>query len=99
MLWEFPGGKQEEGENLEQCLVREVQEELELKIEVKGIFAETTYTYGEQKMGFTFFYADIVEGIMKKKVHQDTRWVVPQELENFEFCPADVEIVKKLALE
>jgi len=98
-LWEFPGGKQERGETLEECLERELKEELGIKIRINGVFDETTYKYSDREISFTFFNAEISEGEPVPSVHQEIRWVYPAELKDYEFCPADKEIVKKLSEE
>ncbi|WP_368293097.1 8-oxo-dGTP diphosphatase MutT [Dehalobacter sp. TBBPA1] len=95
-LWEFPGGKQEEGETLAECLVRECQEELGVTIQVEEVFAESRYSYGEKEMQFTFFEGRIIEGELQRTVHQDIRWVRADELGEYEFCPADVEVAERL---
>ena len=95
-LWEFPGGKLEPGESLEECIIRECQEELEITISVKDIFAETTYQYPDKEIAFTFYNAEIIGGTMKVNAHEEIRWVLAEELKNYEFCPADVKIVEQL---
>lgn len=95
-LWEFPGGKQEQGETPEQCLIRECKEELEIEIALEGVFAETTYQYPDGVIAFTFFKAVILKGELKPAVHHDFQWVSPHELRNYDFCPADEEVVKRL---
>lgn len=95
-LWEFPGGKLEVCETLEECLIRECKEELGISIRVKDIFARTSHKDGDKEMGFTFFHAEIMDGELKMKVHQDVRWVTSQELGSYTFCPADVEIAERL---
>lgn len=62
LLWEFPGGKQEEEETLAKCLIRECQEELGVTIEVGEVFAETWHIYGDKDTIFTFFESRIVGG-------------------------------------
>lgn len=96
-LWEFPGGKLEQGENLEECLVRECREELGLHLRIKDVFAQTSYNYGDKDMEFTFFNTEIIGGELKMKVHQDIKWVKPEELRVYTFCPADVEVAERLA--
>lgn len=95
-LWEFPGGKLEEDETLEECIIRECKEELDINIEVKDIYAETTYEYPDKVIAFTFFNAEITNGEIKMDVHEEIKWVMQSELINYEFCPADVGIVKNL---
>ena len=96
-LWEFPGGKLESGETMEECLIRECKEELEIEISVKDIFAETTYKYPEREIAFIFYKADIIGGQLKMNVHNDMQWVLPSELKKYKFCPADVEIITDIA--
>ena len=86
-LWEFPGGKQEAGETAADCLVRECREELE----------QTSYIYPDNKIGLSFFAAKITGGVPQKSVHQKILWVRPAELLQYQFCPADTEIVSRLA--
>lgn len=99
LLWEFPGGKLEEGESLEECLVRECQEELDVEIRIIGRYAETEYQYPNRVISFTFFEAVIVEGEIQVKVHNNVKWVLPVELKGYTFCPANVEIVERLSVE
>lgn len=98
-LWEFPGGKQEEGETLTECLERECREELGISIRVNGVFESTRYKYPGREIFFTFFNAEIIKGELKPAVHEEIKWVFPDELSDYEFCPADREIVRKLSEE
>ena len=95
-LWEFPGGKLEPRESKEECLIRECEEELGIRITVGSVFAETTYQYPDRKIAFTFFNAQIVAGEIVPKVHHQVRWVTSAELSKYEFCPADIEIIEML---
>jgi 8-oxo-dGTP diphosphatase len=97
LLWEFPGGKLEPGEMLEECIVRECKEELDIDIRPLKIYQQMSYQYPEREIYFTFFIAEILGGQIKKNVHKDIKWVEPSELGQYEFCPADVEIVNKLS--
>lgn len=97
-LWEFPGGKLEEGETLEECIVRECREELDIVIEPISIFANTEYQYPDRFIKFTFFNARIQMGKIQRLVHDDIKWVKVEQLRNYEFCPADVDIIKQLNL-
>lgn len=95
-LWEFPGGKQESGETSEQCLLRECREELGVFVSVKSVFAETTYRYPNAEISFTFYEAEIVEGSLEMRIHKALEWVSADELDGFAFCPADVQIIRRL---
>ncbi|MDD6610944.1 MAG: (deoxy)nucleoside triphosphate pyrophosphohydrolase [Clostridiales bacterium] len=96
LLWEFVGGKVEPGETKEQALIRECQEELDVTIAVNDIFMEVTHNYPDLTVHLTLFHARILEGIPKKLEHNDIRWIAPQEIDGYEFCPADVEILKEI---
>ncbi len=96
-LWEFAGGKREEGETDEECLIRECREELDVGIAVGELLFETVYRYPEYDVDIKFFRAGIVSGEPKLLAHETMRWVEPAELGGLEFCPADREILKLLS--
>ena len=96
-LWEFPGGKIEQGESPEECLVRECLEELEIEIEILELFEQTKYSYPERDIEFMFFSASLKNGIPTPSVHDSIKWVSPDMLPDYEFCPADVSVVGKLS--
>lgn len=95
-LWEFPGGKVEANETLEECLVRECKEELEIDIKVGKVFAETEFKYPDRSIAFTFFEAKLIGGRTRANVHKDVKWVTAAELVDYDFCPADLEIIQRL---
>jgi 8-oxo-dGTP diphosphatase len=95
-LWEFPGGKVELNESFEQCAIRECKEELNINIKIKDIFLNTIYKYPDKEIEFTFFNAEIIQGELTMSVHNNMKWVLPDEMINFEFCPADIETVNRL---
>ena len=99
LLWEFVGGKTEPGESKEQALIRECREELDVEIQVGDVFLEVTHEYTDLTVHLTLFHASIVRGIPQKLEHQDLRWITPQEIENYVFCPADQVILDKLRRE
>ncbi|HNV34700.1 MAG TPA: (deoxy)nucleoside triphosphate pyrophosphohydrolase [Bacillota bacterium] len=95
-LWELPGGKVEEGESPEECLERELFEELGVRTDIFEEFASNEIPGKGEPMRLLAFMAKIVEGRPKAFVHAEVRWVRPDELVKYSFCPADVAIVKKL---
>ena len=96
LLWEFVGGKVEKGETKEQALIRECKEELNITLEVGDVFMDVTHEYPDITVHLTLFNATIKEGIPQKLEHNDLKWITPSEIPNYEFCPADVEILKRL---
>lgn len=96
-LWEFPGGKREVHETMETCAVRECQEELGVTIEIDGIFDQHTFAYPDREIAFTFFWGHITEGVPQMRVHNGLCWAARTELTQFAFCPADTELVERLA--
>ena len=97
LLWEFVGGKVEQGETKEQALIRECQEELNVKLSVGKIFMDVVHEYPDLTVHLTLFHAVIAEGVPQKLEHNDIRWITPSEIPNYDFCPADVEILKKIS--
>ena len=96
LLWEFVGGKVESGETKEQALIRECREELDVHLSVDDIFIEVTHEYPDLTVHLTLFNATIAEGEPQRLEHNDIRWITPSEIPSYEFCPADVEILKKI---
>ena len=97
--WEFVGGKVEDGETLEEGLIRECVEEIGVKIKVGDIFMEVDHTYPDIDIHLTLFNAEIAEGEVEMIEHNDIRSITPDEIDNYEFCPADDEILKKIKIE
>ena len=96
LLWEFVGGKVEAGETKEEALVRECQEELAIQLSVGEVFMDVTHQYPDLTVHLTLFHATIAEGEPQKLEHNDIKWITPQEIPNYEFCPADKEILDKI---
>ena len=95
-LWEFPGGKREPDETFEQCLVREIREELGIEVEVGGLFEEISHTYAEKTIHLKFFICKLVSGEPRPLDCAAFRWVEKVELADFEFPGADARLLKKL---
>ncbi len=96
LLWEFVGGKIEMGESGQQALIRECVEELDIIIEVGDVFFEVTHHYSDIDVHLTLFNASIIKGEPRLIEHNDMRWITIDEIDNFNFCPADVAILDKL---
>ena len=96
LLWEFVGGKVEAGETKEAALIRECQEELAVTLSVGDVFMEVLHEYPDITVRLTLFNATIVEGVPRKQEHNDIRWITPSEIPQYDFCPADVEILDKI---
>lgn len=96
-LWEFPGGKQEQGETVEQCIVREIKEELNVNCVVGDFLLSVAKKYGHGDFKLMVYCAEIndVEN-MSAMVHNELRWVRVDELLSYKFPPADDEIIEYL---
>ena len=94
-FWELPGGKLEAGETLEQCLARELIEEMDLKIKVGKLFVSSVYDYEFGAVKVNAFLAECESPeIHKLCEHEQYKWVSPTEILNYKISPADVPIVK-----
>ena len=96
LLWEFVGGKVEPGETKKQALIRECQEELAVTVAVQDVFMEVDHVYPDLTVHLTLFNASITEGIPQKIEHNDLRWITVEEIDQYPFCPADEEILRRL---
>ena len=96
LLWEFVGGKVESGETKEQALIREYREELAVTLLVGDVFMDVVHEYPDLTVHLTLFNASIDEGVPQKLEHNDIKWITPSEIPNYNFCPADEEILKKI---
>lgn len=96
LLWEFPGGKIEAGETGEQCVIRECQEELGVTLNVEQKLTDITYEYPDRIIYLHFYLCSIASGIIEKNEHNALEWVSHDELDRYEFCPADEEIISEL---
>ena len=96
LLWEFVGGKVEPGETKEEALIRECREELDITLSVGDVFMEVDHVYPDITVHLVLFNAAIASGTPKMLEHKDIRWIHPRQIPEFDFCPADVEILARL---
>lgn len=94
LLWEFVGGKTEPGESMEDALVRECREELDITVSVGDIFTQVIHEYPDIHIRLTLFNCTIAAGTPKLLEHHDLKWIYPSQIPEFEFCPADRDILK-----
>ncbi len=96
LLWEFVGGKVELGETKERALIRECKEELAVTLSVDEVFMDVVHEYPDITVHLTLFNASIADGIPQKLEHNDIKWITPAEIPNYNFCPADEDILKEI---
>jgi 8-oxo-dGTP diphosphatase len=96
-LWEFPGGKREAYETFEQCLIREIREELGMEISVGELFEEITHAYPEKTVHLKFFACKWKSGEPKTLGCAAFQWIRQNELADYSFPAADAQLLKKLA--
>ncbi len=96
LLWEFVGGKVETGETKEQALVRECREELGVTVQPGEIFLEVDHVYPDITIHLTLFRAKIVSGRPRKLEHADIRFIAPEDIPRYAFCPADESILARI---
>ena len=95
-LWEFPGGKREPGESFEQCLIRELREELGVGVKVGGLFEEITHVYPDKSIRLKFFLCELIEGKPQPIDCAAVRWASKPELADYDFPAADARLLGKL---
>ena len=95
-LWEFPGGKMEQGETEEQAIVREISEELNVGIIVERKVCTVEHDYPQFHLEMHCFWCSIGSGVLELREHQSARWLAQSEWESVEWLPADVSVVEAL---
>ena len=96
LLWEFVGGKVEPGESPREALVRECREELAVTVQPGPVFMEVTHEYPDLTVHLTLFEAAITAGEPQLLEHNAIAWITPDEIDRYDFCPADVEILAEI---
>ena len=95
-LWEFPGGKLEGLESPQECLKRELFEELRMIVKVGNFFMENKYQYSEKKILLQSFICEYISGGIELLEHTEYTWAEINKLGEYEFAPADIPIIKSL---
>lgn len=91
--WEFPGGKVEPHETLQEALKREIKEELDVEIEVDDFVAKIEYDYPNFHLSMNCFFVRIINGKLKLKEHSNAKWLASDELDSVDWLPADLTII------
>lgn len=94
--WEFPGGKLEAGETSQQALIREIQEELAVKIEVGELIDTIEYDYPTFHLSMDCFLCVVVDGEIILKEAEAAKWLDKCELYSVDWLPADIALIEKL---
>ena len=96
LLWEFVGGKVEPGEDHRTALARECREELEITVEVGELFMHVVHEYPDVTVPLYLYRCALTEGEPVMIEHCDLKWITPDEIDAYEFCPADCDILERI---
>ena len=96
LLWEFVGGKVEQGETREAALIRECREEIGVAVVPGPVYMEVDHVYPDITIHLTLFRAAIPEGRPRRLEHVDIRFIPPEDIPRYDFCPADAAILQRI---
>ncbi len=94
LKWEFPGGKVNEGESEEDCIIREIREELSIGIVICGRLPVVEHDYGHKQIRLIPFICDTLEELPFLSEHVDFKWIDPEELVEVDFSEADIHVAE-----
>ena len=95
-MWEFPGGKIENGESREDALKREIKEELDVEVKIEKYLCTVDYDYPNFHLTMHCYHCCVSDGVIKLLEHLSAKWLTKDELKEVEWLPADVEVAKRL---
>lgn len=95
-MWEFPGGKVESNESLQECVIRELKEELSLNVETDKIITRSVYNYDHGQFEIIAIRVTVIDGELQLSVHDKVTWVPFNELLSYDLLPADIPIAKAI---
>ena len=95
-LWEFPGGKMEQGETPEECLKRELMEELGIKADIGTFFTKYEYKYPHVTYQMYFYFVDTFSGNLEYNAHDKLEWIRTDEFKKYDFLPGDQPVLDLL---
>lgn len=94
--WEFPGGKLETDETVQDCILRELKEELSISVQAGEVMTQSVYEDAGCTINLIAVYVELIEGDLQLSVHDAFAWVHPLELRHLELAPADIPIAEEL---
>jgi len=93
-FWEFPGGKVEAGENAEECIIREIIEELNINIVILDNLPDVEHNYPEKSIRLIPFICLKASGKISLQDHSEYKWIEPEAWEQLKWAPADIKVIK-----
>ena len=95
-LWEFAGGKMEPGETLDKALARECREKVGIRVRVGKELGDVYYDYPDIAVHVHLFEAELLHGTPRTRCVGDVKWISVDEVENYQFCPADEQLIAEV---
>ncbi|MBM76121.1 MAG: hypothetical protein CMK59_12030 [Proteobacteria bacterium] len=95
-LWEFPGGKVDDGESPKEALIRELFEELNVRVSVLNFIAQSRAEVNNRRIKMLLFEVRLDSGTLFPKEHEEIRWVTPEELGLLKWAPLDIPLIKSV---